>query len=489
MYKSISLSALSATVLLAGCTMAPNYERPASPVADNFPAYGATATVAGTTSAADIGWREFFTDPRLQKLIEVSLQNNRDFRVASLRVEQARAQYRIQRAALLPTLNANGNGSRTRTPGDLNSSGQSILSDQFAANVGATAYELDIFGRVQSLKDRALETYLSTDAVARSTQLSLVAQVATQYLTVIQFDELYTISKQTLEAVSSSYDLRQRSYDIGTLSELDLRTSEIQVQTARVNLANYERLRKQAINTLVVLVGSDLPVDLPESRKLSDQQIVSDLPAGVPSDLLQRRPDILAAEHTLKAANASIGAARAAFFPRITLTGSFGTASNELSGLFKNGSEAWAFAPSISVPLFAGGSNKANLDATKVGKLIEVANYEKSIQTAFREVSDALVARSTYNDQIEAQEALVNAQQRRFDISDTRYKNGVDNYLSVLLAQQDLFNAQQNLVLARFSRLANLINLYKALGGGWQATSNGPATAVNPTAPAAGGSS
>jgi multidrug efflux system outer membrane protein len=468
------LPALSVAVLLGGCTMTPTYERPASPVAPTYPVEA--ETTPATQAVADLGWREFFTDPRLQKLIELALDNNRDLRVATLRVEQARAQYRIQRAALLPTINATGALNRAKTPGDLNQTGQPLITEQFNVGLGATAYELDLFGRVQSLKDRALESYFATNEAARSAHLALVAQVATQYLTVLQLDEQAAIAQQTLDAVQSSYDVRQRSFEVGTLGELDLRTSEIQVQTARAGLANYTRLRAQAENTLAVLIGQPLPADLPEGRSLREQGLVADLPAGVPSDLLQRRPDILAAEYTLRAANASIGAARAAFFPRIALTGSFGTASADLNGLFKAGSEAWSFAPSITLPIFAAGSNRANLDVAEVVKEIEVANYEKSIQIAFREVADALVARSTFREQLDAQQALLTAQQRRFELSDLRYQNGVDNYLTVLLAQQDLYSAQQALVQTRSAELINLVTLYKALGGGWHETTEPAAT-------------
>jgi outer membrane protein, multidrug efflux system len=466
------ITAIAVSMVLAGCTLAPRYERPAAPVAAAFPEGDAAKVPAETVPAADVGWREFFTDPRLQKLIELSLANNRDYRVAALRVEQARAQYRIQRAELLPAIDATADGFRGRTPGDLTTSGRAVTSSQYSVGLGATAYELDFFGRVQSLKDRALESYLATEEAARSAQLSLVAQVAIQYLTVLELDEQLAVANQTLDAVSSSYRVRQRSYEVGTLSELDFRTAEIQVQTARTNLASFTRLHGQAVNTLVLLVGQPLPGDLPPGRKLGDQNLLSDLPSGLPSDLLQRRPDILAAEHTLRGANASIGAARAAFFPSISLTGSFGTASGELSGLFKDGSESWSFSPSIRLPILAAGSNRASLDVANVGKLIEVANYERAIQDAFREVSDALIARSTYTEQIEAQQALLKAQQRRFELSDLRYKNGVDNYLSVLLAQQDLYAAQQNLIQAQSAQLENLVTLYKALGGGWQERSD-----------------
>lgn len=468
MHKPLLPALAAMAVVLGGCTMTPRYERPASPVAQTYPETVGSATV-NVRTADTIVWREFFTDPRLHKLIDLALANNRDLRVAALRVEQARAQYRIQRAELLPGVDVTADGSRGRTPGDLNTSGRSIIASQYSVGIGTTAYELDFFGRLRSLKHRALEDYFATEEAARAAQLALVAQVATQYFTVLQLEEQATIARRTLDAVGSSYELRRRSYEVGTLGELDLRATEIQVQSARASLASFTRLRGQAENALVLLVGQPLPEDLPIGRSLREQDLLADLSAGVPSNLLLRRPDILGAEHTLKAANASIGAARAAFFPTISLTGSFGTASAELDGLFKSGSSAWNFTPSISLPIFAAGANRANLDVATLSKQIEIANYEKAIQTAFREVADALVARRTFRDQIKAQQALLEAQQRRHELTEMRYRNGVDSSLTVLLAQQDLYSAQQSLVQSRTAELVNLVALYKALGGGWDA--------------------
>lgn len=468
MRKPLLPALVVVALVFGGCTMTPRYERPPSPVAKTYPeSAGSAATNART--AGTVAWREFFTDPRLHKLIDLALANNRDLRVATLRVEQARAQYRIQRAELLPGVDVSASGSRGRVPGDLNTSGRSIIASEYSVDVGSAVYELDFFGRVRSLKDRALEDYFATEEAARAAQLALVAQVATQYFAVLQLEEQLAIARRTLEAVSSSYEVRRRSYEIGTLGELDLRTTEIQVQTARASLASFTRLRGQAENTLILLVGQPLPEDLPIGRSLREQGLLADLPVGVPSDLLLRRPDILGAEHTLKAANASIGAARAAFFPTISLTGSFGTASADLDGLFKSGSNAWNFTPSISLPIFAAGSNRANLDVATLSKRIEIAHYEKAIQTAFREVADALIAHRMFRDQIEAQQALFEAQQRRHEITEMRYRNGVDGYLAVLLAQQDLYSAQQSLVQSRAAELVNLVALYKALGGGWNA--------------------
>lgn len=466
MNKFLSTTALSA-VILTGCTLSPKYERPAAPVAQAWSGQ-TNVTINGVTNTADIDWREFFNEPRLQQLIGLSLTNNRDLRVAVLNVEQARAQYRITRSDLFPKINANGSGLRQRIPGDLSGTGQPVTLSQYNVSLGVTAYELDLFGRIRSLKAQALERYFASSEVRKSAQISLIAEVAVQYLSERELDEQLKIAKQTLEAWQASYDLNKQSYDVGNASELELRSAETQVQTARANVALFTRLRAQAENALVLLIGQPLPAELPAAQPLSSQQLLADLPAGLPSDLLQRRPDIRAAEHQLKAANAVIGAARAAFFPTITLTGSAGTSSAELAGLFTGGSAAWSFSPQITLPIFEAGNNKANLDVAKVSKLIEVANYEKAIQSAFREVADALVARSSLDEQIAAEEALVNAQQQRYKLADLRYRNGVDNYLVVLLAQRDLYDAQQTLVNSRFARLANLIDLYKSLGGGWK---------------------
>jgi multidrug efflux system outer membrane protein len=464
MNKSL-LPLSAAALLLSSCSLAPKYERPASPVA---PAFGETAATTTAAPAAELSWREFFTDPRLQRLIALALENNRDLRVAALNVDQVRALYDIQKTALIPKLDATAGGTRQLQPADLSSTGVPRTSANYRVGLAVTAYEIDLFGRVASLRDRVLEQYLATDEARRSVQISLVAAVATQYLTLLSLDEQLALARQTHDAIKSSYDITRSSYDVGSASELDLSTAQAQLQTARANLAIYTRQRTQAENALNVLLGHAVPADTPAIGTLAAQNILADLPAGLPSDLLQRRPDILAAEHKLKAANADIGVARAAFFPSITLTAFGGTASSQLDGLFKDGSGAWSFTPQITLPIFAAGRNRATLDVAKIQNKIEIANYEKSIQTAFREVSDSLVARTTLDEQLAAQTALVAAQQKRFDLSDLRYRNGADSYLIVLLAQQDLYAAQQSLIQTRLSRLANLITLYKALGGGWQ---------------------
>jgi len=451
------LSLFAAALALAGCTMIPQHDRPVAPVAAQYP--GVTQTNAAP-AASDIAWQNFFADERLKKLIELALANNRDFRVAMLNVEQSRAQYRITRSSSFPSVNGSGSYARSRSSG--------VTSDQWSANLGSTAYELDFFGRVRSLNKQALEKYFATGEAQRSEKISLVAEVATEYLTVRQMEEQLRLARQTLDTVRGSYDLNKATFDAGASNELDLRTAEGQVQTAKINVLTYERQLAQAQNYLVLLVGQPLPADLPAPKPFNDTNLLAEIPAGLPSELVQRRPDILEAEHTLKAANASIGAARAAFFPSIKFTSSIGTTSDEFSKLFGAGTGVWSFSPQITVPIFTGGQNRADLDAAKISARIEVANYEKAIQTAFREVADALVAGSSYASQIEAQAALSNAQQIRFDLAILRYRKGDDTYLNVLSAQQDLYSAQQGQLEAQYNKLASQISLYKALGGGWK---------------------
>ncbi|HEY0944767.1 MAG TPA: efflux transporter outer membrane subunit [Opitutaceae bacterium] len=451
--------------LLAGCSLAPNYERPAAPVANAYPLGGdAKAGVA----AADLAWRQFFGDARLQRLIELALENNRDLRVAALNVERVRALYRIQRTALIPSLNATGDGARQRTPGDLNSTGQPLTSSSYQVGVEMPSYEIDFFGRIASLRDQVLQQYLATDEARTSAQISLISAVARQYLAALAVEEQLALARQTFDLAQRSYDLNRQTFEAGVSSELDLRTSEAQREAYRASLAQLEQQRTLAENGLVLLIGAPLPANLPVAGSLATQALIADLPAGLPSDLLTRRPDVRAAEHTLKAANANIGVARAAFFPSVKLTAFGGTASSELSGLFEQGSGAWSFAPSITLPIFAAGRNKANLDVAWVEQRIEVANYEKAIQTAFREVADALAVRTTIDTQIGAQEARVAAARRRYELSNQRFEAGTDSFLTVLLAQQELFSAEQSLIDARLARLTNLTALYAALGGGWQ---------------------
>jgi len=468
---------LTSVLALCGCTMIPKYKRPEAPVAAQYP--GASQTNAGF-AASELGWSNFFSDERLKQLIDLALVNNRDLRVAVLNVEQSRAQYRITRSASFPTVDASGSFTRSyygvasgqsvaSTSGAAAvASPSGIYSSQWSANIGTTAYELDLFGHVRSLNSQALEKYLATAEARRDAQITLVSEVATEYFTLRQLEEQLQVARQTLAAVEESYRLNKASFDAGEHTELDLRTAEGQVQSARINILTYERQHAEAVNYLVLLVGQPLPENLPAPRAFDDTNLVSVVPAGLPSELLQRRPDILEAEHTLKAANANVGAARAAFFPTISLTASMGTTSSQLNQLFGTGTGLWSFSPQISVPIFTGGQNRADLDSAKAGARIEVANYEKAIQTAFREVADALADRGSYREQLPPQRALANAQQRRFDLATLRYRQGEDTYLNVLSAQQDLYSAQQGLVQLQFNILSADIALYKSLGGGWK---------------------
>jgi len=447
-------------LLLASCNMEPALETINSPVSENFPGN------AGGGVPADIAWQKFFTDPRLKRLISIGLDNNRDLRMATLNVDQARAQYGISRSQLFPTVNVGGGGSRSRTPSTLSQSGSAVDARAYDVSVGVTAYEVDLFGRVRSLNNAALQAYFASDAARVGAQIALVSQIASAYFTELSAVEQMELSQRTLDAVSETYNLTKMRFDAGDVSELDLRSVDVQVQTAKANLAAFQQRRAEAINAIAFLIGTGVPSDLPKGRGL-EGGLVADVRAGVSSQLLIRRPDIRETEHQLRAANANIGAARAAFFPRITLTGSRGTASESLGDLFQSGSSAWSFAPQISVPIFDGGFNKSNLEVAEVRKQIEVARYERSIQNAFREVADGLAARTGLNGQIEAYEGLVNAQQKRFDLADARYKQGVDSYFEVLTAQQDLFDSQRALIQLRLARVVNAVGLYKALGGGW----------------------
>ena len=459
------LFALPAVLALSGCTnLAPEYKQPALPVAAQY-----AATTGDTAAPRDIPWNDFFGDPRLRAIIALALDNNRDLRVAVLRVEQYAAQYRIQRAALLPNVGASGAYTYSRTPADFSPTRRPATGSQYTIGAGIAAYEIDFFGRIRNLKDAALANYLATDEARRTAQLTIISAVATQYLAERMLDEALALARETLQLVEASRDLIQHRFNAGTASELDLATAQTQVHTTQAAIADLARQHAQARNALVHLAGAPLPAGLPAPLPLNSQNLVTDLPAGVPSDLLTRRPDILAAEHTLRAAHANIGAARAAFYPSITLTANGGFGSTSLGDLFKADSFLWSFAPKINVPIFTGGALKANLEATRVAQKIMLAQYEKTIQTAFREVSDALDARRAYADLITAQENNVAAQQRRYDLSDLRYKQGADSYLTVITAQQSLFAAQQNLLQARFARLANLVDLYKTLGGPWSA--------------------
>jgi len=467
-----SVIAVAVALFAAGCTMVPKYVRPAAPVSQQFPQGGVFATQPGAgersakgAAATDIGWRDFFVDPRLQELVAIALKNNRNLQVSVLNVEAARAQYQITRAQLFPSIDAVGTDDRTRVPRDLQTAPNNPYS---VYNVGLSAsWEIDFWGRIRSLKEQALAQYLATAQARKAAEISLVSQVADQYLTMLADDDLLKVTRDTLKTAQDSYNITKAQFDNGTGTELDLRQAQTVVETAQANLQAQARARAQAENALVLLVGEPLPADLSQGLSLDSQNLLSDIPEGLPSDLLTRRPDIMEAEQSLLAANANIGAARAAFFPQISLTAALGTESLSLGSLFKAGTAAWSFAPQITMPIFNGGSNVANLDLAKVEKRIEIANYENAIQSAFREVADGLAARGTYDQQIAALERNTFANQRRLDLSNLRYRNGVDSYLTVLTAQTDLYSAQQALIAAQLARLTNLVDLYRALGGGW----------------------
>lgn len=456
-----TLVALSVTLLLGACSMAPDYQRPELP-------QGASWQSNQTAGEAAVSpWQQQFLDPTLQRLIDTALENNRDLRIAALNVEAYEARYRIQRAAQLPTLAANGSGTRQQGSDDLSSTGQGAISSQYDANLGITAYELDLFGRIHSLKDQALETYLAEIETRRSTQIALIASVANAYLTLLADQELLALSTATLSTEQESYGLTEHKYRLGAASEMELAQGRTALESARVSLAQYQRQVKQDRNGLALLLGTQVPALDSQPVTLAEVKLAA-IPVGAPSSLLQQRPDILAAEHILKAANANIGAARSAFFPSISLTATAGTASNQLSGLFDGGTGTWSFIPQINLPIFDGGKRIADLDVAEVSTRQAVASYEKSIQTAFKEVADTLGAQADYQQQLQAQQALVEANQTYFKLAEFRYEQGVDSYLTRLDAQRSLFSAKQGLISTRLAQLTNQVALYKAIGGGWQ---------------------
>ena len=464
--------AIATIATLAGCTLDPNYERPAAPVAAAYPqgdGYESTTASQKTSVdtskalAVDTQWRSFFRDPRLQKLIQIALDNNRDLRVAALNVAEYEAQYRITRAALAPSISASGSVTRERTLG--------VTSVSNDLNIGTTSWEIDFFGRLRSLKRQALENYLSTEASRQSTRISLIATVATDYLSLLSDERLLKITQDTVAADQATYDVTKRIQELGNSSLLDVRQAQNTLASAQASLASYRRAVAQDRNNLVAVLGAPIPDDLPAAPafdQATGTSMFAEIDAGLPSTLLTRRPDIVEAEHALKAANANVGAARAAFFPKIELTATAGSSSSTLSGLFKAGTGAWAFAPTVSLPIFDYGSNKASLDVAKIEKNIEIADYESAIQTAFKEVSNALTARATYIDQVSADHDYVTSAQSYYTIARARYKAGTDSFLTFLDAQRTLYTAQQQLASDTLSQQSNLVTLYKVLGGGVQ---------------------
>lgn len=456
-----------AAVLLAGCSLAPNYTRPEPPIPTGWPsgpAYEERTDQDGGATVAELTWWEFFSDERLRELIGLALENNRDLRESALNIERARAQYRIQRADLFPFLDAAGGYSKQRIP-DTSGFGQALTLEQYSVDLGISSWEADFFGRVRSLKDQALEEFFSTEEARRAAQISLVAEVARSYLLLAADRELLALARQTLKSHLATYDLTRDRFDAGVVSALEVRQAQTTVESARVDIARFVGLVAEDENALRLLLGTSLPAEL-LPHELETVTAMEEIPAGVPSEVLQRRPDVLAAEHRLRGAYANIGAARAAFFPRIALTASAGFASAELSGLFDSDSRAWLLAPRIDLPIFNAGSLRARLSVSKVDREIFLARYEGAIQTAFREVSDALAQRGTIDDQLAAQLSLVDATAETFRLSEIRFNRGIDSFLNVLDSQRSLYNAQQNLITIRLVRLNNLVTLYRVLGGG-----------------------
>lgn len=451
----IALLAATTAMTLSACTLAPRYERSALPVPDQF----ANAPTAARASADSLPWRQVILDTRLQAVVEQALGNNRDLRVAVLNVERARAQYRIQRAGLFPSVNA----TVAETRGDIPPAGK---TDVYTANIGAS-WELDLFGRVRSLNKAALQTYFAVKANSDAARISLISAVSSAWLNLAADQEQLKLSRDTLASREQSLTIVQKRFDLGTSDQLTLRQTQILTEQARTDVATLQATVQQDLNALRLLVGAEVSPDLLPAT-FPENAVLSDLPVGLPSQVLLKRPDVMAAEYTLKAANADIGAARAAFFPTISLTGSVGKASADLDHLF-DGADTWTFTPSISVPIFAGGANMANLKGTRAGRDIALAQYEGAIQSAFRDVSDQLATRATIDDRLAAQTRTVEAATDSTAIAQARFDRGVDSLLTLTDSQRTLYGAQQSLIATRLIRSLNLINLYTALGGDVQA--------------------
>ena len=461
---SIGMTIMSLSVLSA-CSMAPKYQQPNVIVAPNFPDSG-MHVAEGSISATNLGWQEYFADPRLHRLIELALNNNKDLRIAALNVEAVRAQYAIARSSQLPSIGATGTGTKARVAEDLSTAGRSFITESYNVGLGVTSFELDLFGRVKSLSDAALNQYFAQQQAKDVTHISLIASVAKAYFAERIAQANMSLSEQVLKSREESKRLTDLKFKAGVISAIDVDVAITQIESARADYAAAERSRDQARNALALLIGQPLPDDLPAGKSLNAQFMENELPAGLPSEVLYQRPDVRQAEFALQATNANIGAARAAFFPRITLTGSVGSGSTELSSLFTGGNATWSFVPQITLPIFTWGQNKANLDLAEVRKNIAVAQYEQTVQAAFRDVADALIARRTLKQQYLAQQRSDQATAERYRLVDMRFKHGVSNSLELLDAERSSYSAQQALLQTQQMLLGNRADLYKALGGG-----------------------
>ena len=459
----IKITALNAIFILAsGCSLSPDYERPESPIPNS---YGISSEDSGKFSGS-LPWREFFKDTAIQHLIDLALINNRDLRISLLNIEKTRAQYQIQRADLLPTINASAEVNTQRFPSYYYGTGSSTTSHQYAAILGFSAFELDLFGRIRNLTEQALETYYSIEEKAKIAQISLISEVAGLYLQLVADREILDITIATYQNRKNQYELIRNKFESGLVSALEISQARSIMEESRSSIANYQTRMRQDENYLSLLLGTTLPADLPDVRKLSDVDMLADIPAGLPSTLLESRPDIVAAEHKLKGMNANIGAARANFFPAVLLTGAFGSISSQMSDLFSG--SYWQFLPQVRLPIFDSGRNTARLGVAEADRDIALAEYEKTIQTAFREVMDTLVQRENIGEQLSAETSLLESTTESFELANARYDAGIDSYLNVLDAQRSLYNAQQSYIATKLLRETNALMLYKALGGGWQ---------------------
>ncbi len=449
---------LAFAIALGGCSMAPSYEQP-EPQTDA----GWLAQDAGQVELPE--WQTFFADDNLRLLIATALDNNRDLRAAALNVEAFAALYRIERSAIMPDVGVSAGGQRQRTPGTLAPDGRSSTSSQYDAGIGISSWEMDFFGRLNSLRTQALENYLASEQAQRSAELSLIAAVATAWLNHSADLELLGIARDSMQSYQESLDAVQKRYDADVASALELQQAISAHDGALATVAQLKRQSVNSRNALQLLLGTQIP-ELASNQTLDDIELAQ-LPEGLPAELLQRRPDILQAEHQLKAANANIGAARAAFFPNISLTANAGSASSELSDLFGSGSGTWLFRPQINLPIFTGGRLRASLDYSKLQKDMRIAQYEYAIQTAFQEVANGLSARSTFQEQLAAQDRLLQSSKAYLELAQKRYDEGIDNRLMLLDAQRLYFNTQQQRVSTKMAQLASEISLYKALGGGY----------------------
>ena len=468
MRKHVFTLAAAVSLVLTGCTMAPRYERPAPPVPEAWPGGAAyDPAQASEKTAADLPWREFIRDEKLQKVIEQTLANNRDLRSALANIQSARAQYRIQRSDLFPKFNGELSGTRQKTLNTFGGvNGTTFENEFYSASVGLSAFEIDLFGRVRSLSSASLQSYLATAEAGRATRISLIAETASAYLTLAADISRYELARRTVESAQRTMDVTRKRMEAGVSSRLDVRQAETVYQQARVDLASTTSLIAQDRNALELLTGSRIADELLPSELPENHQWLADVPAGLSSSVLLTRPDVLQAEHQLMSANANIGAARAAFFPRLSLTASKGLASPELSNLLDDGISIWSVAPNLVLPIFSGGENVANLSYAKAQRDLYVSQYELAIQTAFKEVADALAVRGTIQDQLSAQRALVDAAADSYQLAEARYAKGVDTFLNALDAQRTLYNAEKSLVSARLTASDNVVTLYRVLGGG-----------------------